>query len=337
MRIANLVLKFMVVLCLAAGSADLVVAQYEGELTAKQRIFAGVGPGLRTIKRGADGRTYVLASPSPGLLVYDAKGKQILAIGSGFSGAADGKAGRAAIAFGEDCDVDATGKIYVADGGANRIQVFAPDGVLVRSIGVNAPVSVAVLPDNEVAVATLHQPNLVTVFDKNGREVREFGEPEAIAERVELNRYLNIGQLASDAEGHLYYAFAFLPEPTVRRYDRHGYAGEDFQYTAIEAMPAAQAIRKEIERQERRGNHPTFKRVLTAVGVDANGGVWVALHNVLLRFTKDGVRRATYHLYTPEGALLDASALLVEKDRLIVGSDPLGVFEFERPDKKFQE
>ena len=100
-------------------------------------------------------------------------------------------------------------------------------------------------------------------------------------------------------------------------------------------MPAAQAARKEIVRQERRGDQPSFKRILTAVGVDPeNGEIWIGLYNTLLHFDKEGNRRATYKVYTPQGARLEASTILVERDRLIIGSDPLGIYEFERPDKK---
>ena len=200
------------------------------------------------------------------------------------------------------------------------------------------PISVAALPEGEVAVGTLREPHLVIVFDKNGRDVREFGDPEPLAERQDLNRYLNIGQLATDAQGHLYYAFDYLPEPTVRQYDRLGYAGQDIQYTALEAMPAAQAARKEILRQESKGEQPSFKRILNAVGVDReNGEVWIALYNTLLHFDKEGNRRATYKIYTPQGARLEANTILVEKDSLIIGSDPLGIYEFDRPDKRNQK
>jgi hypothetical protein len=66
--------------------------------------------------------------------------------------------------------------------------------------------------------------------------------------------------------------------------------------------------------------------------VRASGEVWIALHNRLLRFDKDGYRKATYQLYTPDGTRLDANSIVVEKERILVGSDPLGIFEFERPD-----
>jgi hypothetical protein len=329
------IVKVLAVLCLLACAAGSAAAQDEGDLTARQRVFPGVGPGLRSVKRGADGRLYILASPSPGLLVFDAQGKQVLSIGELPASDAGAKTGRALITFGEDCDGAADGKIYVADRGANLVQVFSPDGTLLRSIPVKNPVSIAALPESEVAVGTLREPHLVIVFDKNGRDVREFGDPEPLAEREELNRFLSTGELATDSQGHLYYAFAYLPEPTVRQYDRLGYARQDIQYTALDAMPAAQAARKEIERQESKGKQPSFKRILTAVGVDReNGEVWIALYNTLLHFDKEGNRRATYKVYTPEGARLEANTLLVERDRLIIGSDPLGIYEFDRPDKK---
>jgi hypothetical protein len=331
----GLTLRIAAVLCLLACGASGVLAQAESELTAKTRLFPGLGPGLRAVRRGADGRTYVLASPSPGLVVLDAQGKQVLAIAAA---AVAGRAGRAAIVFGEDCDVDAEGRIYIADRGTNAVEILSPDGALLRSIPVAAPLSIAALGEGEVAVATLREPHLVIVFDRNGRDVREFGDPEQISDREDLNRFLNIGQLATDAQSHLYYAFAYTPEPTVRQYDRNGYGvGQDIQYTALEAASEAQAVRREIQRQEKHQKTPTFKRVLTAVGVDrANGEVWMAVGNTLLRFDKEGNRRASYQLYTPEGARLEAHTILIERDRLIIGNDPLGIYEFERPDKKIQ-
>lgn len=330
--------KILVVLCLLACAGHRVAAQEEGDLTAKQRLFPGIGPGLRAVKRGANGRLYVLASPSPGLTVFDEAGKQVITIRELAPSSSGAHASQALLAFGEDCDVDSDGQIYVADRGANAIRVFSPDGLPLRSFAVKNPVSVAVLPEGEIAVGTLRELHLLLVFDKNGKEVREFGDPEPITERVELNRYLNIGQLATDSTGHLYYAFNYLPEPTVRQYDRQGYGGQDIQYTALEAWPAAQAARKEIERQERRGDQPSLKRILTAVGVDrSNGEVWIALYNTLLHFDAEGNRRASYKIYTPQEARLEANTLLVEKDRLIIGSDPLGVYEFVRPDKKISK
>jgi hypothetical protein len=326
-------------MCLVAGMCAGAAAQAqepeEVDLSAKQRILPGIGPGLRAVRQGAEGRLYVLASPSPGLVVVDTKGKQILSINE-IPTAADGAAtSHSLITFGEDFDVDAEGKIYVADRGANLIRVFSGDGTPLRSFPVKDPVSVAAIPEGEIAVATLREPHLVIVFDKNGKEVREFGDPEELSDRADLNRFLNIGQLGTDAQGHLYYAFGYLPEPTVREYDHLGYAGQDIQYTAIDALPTAVAMRKEIARQEQKTKEPFFRRVLTGLGVDrSKGEVWIALNNSVLHFDAAGTRLATYKIYTPQGARLEANTILVQKDQLIIGSDPLGLYLFERPDKK---
>ena len=330
--------KILAGLCLLACLAGRMVAQDEGDLVAKKRLFPGVGPGLRAVRRGPDGNYYILTAPGSTAAVFDPAGKLLKRIPEyeeGKGGAAPSSQ-LATILFGEDLDVDAQGTVYVADRGANAIKIWDAKGNE-RVVKVNAPVSVAALPDGEFAVATVHQEHLVLVFDKNGREVREFGDPETISERPEINRFLNVGMLVTDGGGHLYYAFPYLPEATVRQYDRNGYGGQDIQYTGVDAWPAAQATRKEIERQEKRGGTPVFKRILTAVGVErATGEVWMALGDNLLHFDTEGNRRATYKIYTPEQARLEASTILIEQNRLIIGSDPLGIYEFERPDKKSQ-
>src|SRR5258708_29134884 len=102
----NLGVKVGAALCLLACAAGTAFGQDEGELTANRRLFPGVGPGWRTVKRGADGRVYVLASPAPGLVVFDAAGRQVLSIGAPLPRAA-GKTAATPITFAEDCAHDA--------------------------------------------------------------------------------------------------------------------------------------------------------------------------------------------------------------------------------------
>ncbi len=320
-------------LCLA-GVLGAFASQVDDQLTARRRVFKPIGPGLRAVKRGQDGKYYVLASPSVGVAVFDEKEKQLTVIGVP-AAAVNDKAGPAGIAFGEDCDVDAQGNVYVVDRGDNLVTELAPDGKLLRSIHVIGPVSVAALPEGEVAVSALHGLHLVTVYGPNGKVVREFGEPEEFSSRPEINRLLSEGRLGKDAQGRLYYGYTFRPEALVRQYDRAGYAGLDFEFTGLDAYPEAQAARKEIDKQEKKQTPPYFVAILTAFGVDpVTGEVWMALHNTLLHFDTEGNRRSEYQIYTPEGARLEANTILVEQDRLLIGADPRGVFDFERPDKK---
>jgi hypothetical protein len=322
-----------VLLCLGCGLWG-GASEIDEQLMAKRRVFSGIGAGLRAVRRSANGNYYVLASPTVGVAVFDVQMKRISVFGAPPEVPSGEKVPRAAIGFGEDCDVDGKGNVYVADRAYNQVTEFSPDGKQLKSFPVNSPTSVAVLPDGEVALTSLQQRTLVAVYGENGRLGREFGEPESLSTRAELDRYLNIGRVNSDSQGHIYFGFTYLPEPTVRQFDRGGYAAQTFEFTGVDAFPEAQSLRKEIERQETRKEPPFLRPILTAFGVDpVNGDVWMGLHNTLVHFDKEGIRRSEYQIYTPNGARLEASVILVEEERLLIGADPLGVYEFPRPDR----
>jgi outer membrane protein assembly factor BamB len=301
---------------------------------ARRRVFSSMGPGLRAVHHASDGKFYVLTSPGTSVAVFDAKGMPLKKVPDYSPNAGPASPELRAIQFGEDMDVDANGTVYVADRGADQVKVWEQNGSA-HGFRVTSLVSLAALPDGEVAVTTLQQSHLVTVYGSNGKVAREFGDPESFSSRPDLDRYANLGRVVSDPQGHVYYGFTYRPEPLVRQYDRFGYAGSFFEFVGVDAFPEAQAMRKEIERQETRNARPFLRPILTAFGVDpVSGDVWMGLHNTLVHFDKDGNRRSEYQVYTPSGARLEASIILVEEETLLIGSDPLGVYEFARPDRK---
>jgi hypothetical protein len=323
---------------LAVGAAVVCVCgallarapEIDDDLMASRRLFPDIGPGLRALRHSANGNYYVCASPM-GVAVFDAKGHQILVMGAA---PATNKAGRAAIGFGEDCDVDAQGDVYVADRAYNQVTEFGPDGKQARAFPVNGVLSLAVLPEGEVAVTTAQSEHPVTVYGPNGKIAREFGEIESLSSRADIDRFLNVGRVAADYEGHIYYGFTYMPEPLVRQFDRYGDAKLDFVFTGVDAYPEASATRKAIAKQEAGAEPPVFRAILTAFGVDSvEGDVWMGLHNTLVHFDKDGIRRSEYQIYTPKGVALDATVILVEEQRLLIGGDPIGVYEFRRTDR----
>src|SRR5580658_8587452 len=144
--------KILAGLCLLGCFTGCAFGQDEGELIAKKRLFPGVGPGLRAVKRAADGNYYVLTAPGSSAAVFDPTGKLLRRIPAyEESKAPSTQSPQLTITFGEDLDVDAQGTVYVADRGANAIKIWDSKGNE-RVVKVNGPVSVAVLPDGEVAV-----------------------------------------------------------------------------------------------------------------------------------------------------------------------------------------
>jgi hypothetical protein len=324
-----------VVVCLV-GALWGRAAEIDADLWASRRWFSSIGPGLRAVRHGANGNYYVLASPGVGVAIFDSNGKQLSVIGASAPGA--GAAGNASdagsIGFGEDCDVDAKGDVYVADSAKNLISEFAPDGKPLRSFPASSLLSLAVLPEGEVAVTKMQETHHVTVYGADGKVAREFGDLESLSTRADIDRYLNLGRVAADPLGHIYYGFTYMPEPLVRKYDRFGNASQEFVFVGVDAYPEASATRKAIVRQEDSDKPLAFHPILTAFGVDpVEGDVWMGLHNTLVHFDKDGIRRSEYQIYTQKGTPLDATVILVEENRLLIGSDPLGIYEFRRPDR----
>lgn len=320
-----------------------------------ERLYYVLLPALRTQGADAGGAT---------VLVYRADGTRVAQIPApvarrGQAAAAATEADLQAIApaaplvvYGHDFDVDAQGRVFIADRAVNAVRIFTPEGAPAGSISVPAPTSVAVLSTGEVAVASLRGNKLLTVYAevadavtgrKTWRPSREFGERAEIAdsrESADLNRFLNIGRLARDAENNLYYAFAYAPEPTIRKYDAYGYKLFEVELATLDYLALAQNARRNIDRlgTERFTLgpiiNPGYKPTVTAVAADPESReLFVAIGGQLLHFDRDGNRRQTYRLFTQRGVRVEASALLVEADRLIVGSDTQGVFEFPRPDK----
>jgi hypothetical protein len=316
------------ILPVPAGPAILRAQNLEVALTARARVFPDVGPGLAALERDAAGRYYFLAGAGKFIAIYSAEGKRVGQV------PAAGAGGRGAIVYAADLDLDSAGRIYVADRGANAVKIFAADGSLETSIAVPAPTSVAALGGGEIAVTTLRPERLVSIYNEQGKLVRSFGDLAEMATGAEASKRMNPGRLCGDGRGDIFYVFLFLPEPTVRKFDRFGYAAYEISLDAKEFTPDLGETHLNVLTLDRRATAAPAKPVVNAFGADAgSGGTWIAIGNELLHFDKDGARRSTHHLFLPEGAPLEPKVILVEPERLLAGADPIGIFEFEKPDK----
>jgi hypothetical protein len=330
----------LVVAATGATGARAQTVPIETELLATRRLLLEVGPGLRGVCIGPGGDYYVLSAPGAAVLIYDPSGRRIGQVPSHSASVAGNPA---AIVFGESLDVDAAGRVVVADRGAGGVKVYAADGTLTAFIHVASPESVAFLEGgegSEVAVASLSARRLITVYDTSGTLLREFGDASDLTDMDALpapNAQAKMGVIARDAAPNVYYAFAFLPDPTVLKYDRQGYAVT--QISSKLPGPATTPTKlsdaqRELMARESGGAPPPLQRVVTGMGVGREGqDLWVSAGTLLLHFDKDGNRLASYRTYTPDGGRLETTVILVEADRLLLGADPFGLYEFARPDK----
>ena len=201
------------------------------------------------------------------------------------------------------------------------------------TISIPAPVSVVFLPGGEIAVSSPTGEHLITVYDLAGNVVRDFGDREEIADQAEINSQVNFGHLAADGAGNTYFAFDYLPEPTVRKFDHAGLSGHgDFPHDAGISSPRRRRPAKPS--RARKPVAPSLHRIISAIGVDPQTqDIWLAIGTLLMHFDKEGQRIASFRTFTPGGARLEPSMILVEPDRLLIGSDPQGTYEFPKPAK----
>lgn len=202
-------------------------------LIARARLLPNTGPGVRAIRRDSAGRYYVLTAPSPTLDIYSRVGEKVAQIPAK-------PTPDSSISFGEDFDLDPSGRVYVADRGANEIKIYAANGTLVGRIPVIAPVSVAALPGGEVAVASLASKRFVDVYDATGRRTRSIGGISDSTDISTTNAILSRGYFTDDSSGHFYYSLTYLPDPTIRKYDEFGYASYEIAIPANEFIAQAE-------------------------------------------------------------------------------------------------
>src|SRR6266446_7505180 len=120
--------KIPAALCLFACLASTSFAQEEDELTAKARILPTIGPGLRSVKVGSDGNTYVLIAPASYVSVFGKDGKLIKNVPSYSETSGPQSQELRSIRYGESMDVDAAGTVYVADRAANAVKIWDAAG-----------------------------------------------------------------------------------------------------------------------------------------------------------------------------------------------------------------
>lgn len=221
------------VIALLAGFTAPRPANAQGFVNVVQsraRVLPEINSGVTAMKRDSAGRYYVLATPPNVIWIFSPEGKRI--------GQIPRAGGTAKIQYAVDFDLDSEGFLLVADRGANAIEIFEPDGSLLKTVPVFAPTGIAALPDNQFAVSSLRPKRLVEIRTDEGDLVRSFGDP-AQAGADPLKQLQNLGRVFGDGADGIYFAFTALPDPTVRKYDRFGYAATEVDLAANLYAPSS--------------------------------------------------------------------------------------------------
>jgi hypothetical protein len=193
-------------------------------IPASARVFPEITSGVTAMKLDTAAHYYVLANPPNVIWIFNSDGKRIGQIPR--AGAESVK-----IQYAADFDIDSDGRVLVADRAANAVEIFSADGTVLTKIPIFAPTGIVALPDHQFAVSTLRSKRLVEIHSDDGSLVRSFGDlAEAGADPQSSRQLQNLGKVFGDSAGNIYFAFTELSDPTVRRYDRYGYAANDVTF-----------------------------------------------------------------------------------------------------------
>jgi DNA-binding beta-propeller fold protein YncE len=126
-----------------------------------------------------DGNIYLAERRNHRVTKFNSSWARLMQFGTGVEGASTLQlSGPSGVA------VDRAGRVHVADGGNDRIMVFAPDGSFIRTFGslgsapgrLDYPISVAVASNGDVFVAD-HYNYRVQQFDSVGNLIHVFPMP----------------------------------------------------------------------------------------------------------------------------------------------------------------
>jgi hypothetical protein len=289
------------------------------DLLARGRAFPEIGAGVSAIKKDSAGRYYILAAPANSIAIYQSDGKRVGQIPNQNSHGAT-------IAYAQDFDIDASGRILIADRGANSVKVFAPDGSLETSFAFPKPLSIIALPDGSYAMKSMSSGgSYFSIVSRQGKNLRTFrAAPSSPCD----------GPIFGDGSGHIYLAFTGTDVPTVRKYDAYGASDYEVSLPAADVEPPADRKHWTKITIEQGATAASRKSAIEALATDPESDeVWIAIFDELIEIGKDGNRRAAYRTSTQDGTRIEPGAILIEHNRILIADDELGIFDFPLPER----
>ncbi len=284
----------------------------------------------RSVAYDAEGRLFVLDGDNHRILVYDGD-RLVRQIGQIGQGPSDLFRPLAMTLAGD-------GNLYVVDQDNYRIQILDREGKRVGGFRIDTiSDSIAVSDQGEIFLNAPRHGKLVTVFSKDGRRLRSFGEliprSRGYPGASDSERFLvPLGRayLAFGADQDLFVAFQFMP--LVQKYSREGkllwerrLGGEHIR-ALTDAFFGENGVR---QRSVKRMDGVQFAEMVTAIHLSSKGNLLIALADqTLLAVSPSGEILGEKPIRRGRGGVF----LSLTQDRGdLVFSSPIGLFRGEYP------
>lgn len=179
-------------------------------LHSSERIFSKVSSVRSVVASRNGGLFYILSAERNTIVFYDTA-RDIFREVPSFMRSPDAVA------------VDSQGWMYLADTEANQIAISDPLGQRRGMFHVARPLSLAVLSNRNIVVASPAEGALLHIYDPSGRKLKSFGAIKPFDEaNCAQNLFLNKGRVLVDSSDTIYYVFEFALPPTIQKFSKDG-------------------------------------------------------------------------------------------------------------------
>jgi hypothetical protein len=217
--------------------------------------------------------------------------------------------------------VDATGRLYVADSNANQINVLSTKGELIKTLAVHQPLSIAVLSNGNVVVASPYNGQLLHVYDSSGRELNSFGSLKQFESKSDMeNSFLNRGKVLVDSADTIYFVYKYAPIPMAQRYSPKGKLLSEFTISGN-----AIDVQLEVAKEFLKNRTPTKIGgigIVNSAALDPDTGhLWIGMNGssdsgVLYEYKLNGKKLQEYQLLAdaasyPMGMITSVSHVVI--------------------------
>lgn len=217
--------------------------------------------------------------------------------------------------------VDSLGQLYVADANANCIDILSAKGELLKTLSVYRPLSLAVLSNGNIVVASPYNGQLLHVYDSSGRLLKAFGALKPFESKSDVqNNFLNRGKVLVDSTDTIHIVYKYAPIPMVQSFSPKGKLLSEFTVrgSAIDVqLEAAQEFLRNRSPEKIGGIG-----ILNSAAIDSDTGhLWMGMNGssdsgVLYEYKLNGRKLQEYKLLTdaasyPTRVITDISHVVV--------------------------
>lgn len=228
--------------------------------------------------------------------------------------------------------IDSEGRIYLADSKMSQVKMLSAKGEVIKTISVNQPVSIAVLSNGNIVIASNSNSSLLYIYDSTGRELRNFGRvKQFVSDNEYQNKFLNRGKVLVDSSDTIYYVYKYAPAPIVQRFSKKGKPLSEF-IVAGDSIDMQLEVAQQFLRN-RHGDKVGGVNIINSASIDpTTDHLWLSMNGssdsgVVYEYGPDGKKLQEYSFIV--NPRTQSSKVITGVNHVIVRAASIDIFTLQ--------